>query len=303
MKVPVTIFPSETVFIDDDFIYAKLLTRNMRHDEGVTITPTSDTEMLLAQGDNDFIYFHENNIGDRISKITDLSINPLMAQKQLTNTVSVIIADYFMPKINGIDFFKRIKSPYIFKVLASNFDDAVFSKKTNAAINEGIINAVLDKRRQFDKALKQSIFRGKNRFFSLISSEIITKPLSKNEKFSDPELATFVWEFVREMDPEYMWANQELKAFFFKGRDKEADKTLHVFTSNDVNELCQSYHAESAPIEVIHRLQSHEFVLAYDNPFSIEGSKWLEFLRPAKKIKGRLNDYLVSVAEGISYGL
>src|SRR5579871_5024474 len=100
MKVPLTIFPSETVFIDDDFIYAKLLTRNMRNDEGVAITPTSDTEIFLAQGENDFVYLNESNIDGRISKIIELSTEPLKAQKQLTNTVSVIIADYLMPKIN-----------------------------------------------------------------------------------------------------------------------------------------------------------------------------------------------------------
>jgi len=300
MKVPLTIFPSETVFIDDDFIYAKLLTRNMRNDEGVAITPTSDTEIFLAQGENDFVYLNESNIDGRISKIIELSTEPLKAQKQLTNTVSVIIADYLMPKINGIDFFKRIKSPYIFKILASNFVDTNYSKKTTAAMNEGIINAVLDKKQKFYKTLKQSICKGKNGFFSLISSEILPKPLSKNDKFSDPKLATFVWELVAEINPEYMWANPDLNSFFFKSRNTGADKTLYVVTSDDITDLCQSYQAEFASRKVIERLQSHEFILASEDPFSMDGSQWIELLRPAKKIKGQCNDYLVSLTDGVS---
>ena len=139
MKAPIAIFPTKSLMIDDDFLYARLFAKNMLRNHGTSIIPNNHDSIktILEHSDSDFLFY--NNDG-KISSINNISKTPHEIAEQLQGTLSVVIADFLMPDINGLEFFARIKSPFIYKILISNFIDK-YPSEINRAINDGLVHA------------------------------------------------------------------------------------------------------------------------------------------------------------------
>jgi CheY-like chemotaxis protein len=290
MKAPVAIFPTQSLMIDDDTLYTRLFTKNMLRNEGISIIPSNVdlTNIILKQANNDFIYLNEPS---QIITANDLSKKPCEISRQLQETVSVLIADFHMPDMDGLEFFANIKSPFIYKILVSNFIEDEYLEKISNAVNEGIINAFLDKKKDLYKNLKKSITKGQNHFFTLLSNQIF----HPDPAMKDPDFSKFIWDMIEKIGPDTMHADEKICQFSFKNKD--TNKTLLVTTIEEINNILNSYQAEVASKHVIKNLSSHNFILACKDPFSIDGSEWDNFLQPAKKIRCRFNDYLFTVID------
>lgn len=295
MKTPIVMFPTETLLLDDDPIYARLFAKNIKRNKGVLIKPIVDAKSLLKQGSNDFLFYETPELSEKPKNRLELSTNTLQLKKQLQGSISVLIADYHMPGMNGVEFFKTITSPFVYKILISNFIDSGYSDEINSAINNGFINAFLDKKRSLESNLKQSIAHGQKRFFSFLSNEIMMP--SQRKRISDPDFSAIVQKLIDKMSPQSMHANEELSCFQFK--NKEIKNSLFITTIEDTAELLESYQAENASKNVIEKLASHKFMLSCPDPFGMEGSSWGDFIKPAQKVKGHFNEYLFTTVEEV----
>ncbi len=294
MKLPLTIFPTNILLIDDDIIYADLISQNMLNQEGLSISPIKEINTLIKQGENDFIflpYKHTNSNNNKHLNSRDIRI-------KLENTVSVIAADFYMGDVNGLEFFKQIRSPFIYKILISNFIDFGYSKEINIAVNNGVIHAVLDKKHNFQKELKSSVNTGLKRFFSLLSSDFSHSDIKS--KVSDIKLAEFIWNTIEKIKPSYMESNDQCNMFKFYGADHEVKNSLFITTREDVNLLIDGYQAETASIEIMDKLKSNMYIIASEDPYSIEGERWGKYIRPAQEIIGNFNEYLVGFDEVVN---
>jgi CheY-like chemotaxis protein len=300
MKTPVVVFPTKSLLIDDDGLYARLFAKNMLRKEGISINLIDTPEVILEQSDNDFLFFPNlNKTHTQIINRNEISNNPSNIQEQLDGAISVLVVDYYMPKINGLEFFEKIKSPFVYKILISNFVDTDYSHEVTEALNNGIINAALDKKRNLNQTLKQSICKGQNKFFSLLSNEIIQP--SQCTRMSDPDFSAFIWDTIEKIKPENMFSNKHLSQFQFMHKDASFKQSLFITTPDEITILLEGYQAETVSAAIIEKLASHNFILACQDPFSIEGTEWANFLKPATKIKGSFNNYLVTMLHETIY--
>jgi CheY-like chemotaxis protein len=299
MKAPTAIFPTECVLIDDDDLYAKLLAKNMWIQKGINIHTIHDSNFLLNQCKNDFMFI-ENKKPQGICKLTALFDGFEEPNKRIDGMISVVVADFHMKDISGLELLKSIKSPYVYKVLISNFIDLEYSQEITDAINDGVVNAVLDKKRDLFTSLSQCITTGRKKFMSLLSNELAINKKQK-EKLLDSEFSALIWKMVDQINPQYMWSNKDLNYFSMENSKEKTKKNLFITTPEEVLSIAESYQAETAPLFVIQQIKSHSFILANKDPFSLDGTEWVNYIKPAKKILGTSNEYIFSVVDEESY--
>lgn len=296
MKAPIIVFPTECLFIDDDTLYAKIFAKNMEIKKGISIRSIAHYQELLEQNQNEFLFFKDNQNKNKILNSSKLSNDIRTVKSQLEGVISVVVADFHMHGTSGLELLSSIKSPFTYKILISNFIDIGYSQDITDAINDGSINAVLDKKRDLFTSLSHCILKGRNRFFSLLSNELAST-LPRQGRLLDPEFSTFIWEAIDKNKPQHMWANQDLSLFRLENSQKNIRKNLYITTPDEVISLIESYQAEIAHPSVLQRIKSHNFMLAAEDPFSLDGSEWINYITPAKKFNGRLNEYIFSTID------
>jgi CheY-like chemotaxis protein len=144
-------FPSTTLFLDDNHDF--LLNFVLQLDEGVAyrifdvpqkaldyIHQKSCNAELLGQrswGDFQSSFLSESFVLDQLSSIQSLVYNP-----HRFSEVSVVVVDYAMPGMDGLEFCRRIENPYIKKILLTGQADEKLAIK---AFNEGLIHRYVKK--------------------------------------------------------------------------------------------------------------------------------------------------------------
>lgn len=146
-------YPTTVFFVDDDKIFSSVLKKQMisffqceTHD-----SPKQASEILLNRHSNilDEMAFHsESHESDNLAPhISTLGFKWQVLQEKLENPnrmndVSVVVVDYMMPELNGVDFCRILKKSPIKKImLTGNADHAMAVR----AFNEGLIDGFIVK--------------------------------------------------------------------------------------------------------------------------------------------------------------
>ena len=294
MHLPSTIFPTTTIFIDDDGLYARLVAKNLGLKHGLSVVAIEHLTIENSMEERDFLFFNKTEKSfDKGKYKEDLEWKTSPDSIELDGCASVIIADLYMPDQNGLQLLEKIKSPFIYKILISNRASDDLDEEVNRAINNKIIDASLDKRKEdFYVQLANHIKMGKKCFFSKISNYT-----TKAKKAAEPELSKVIWDILEQINPAYLETDTSLRQFITKNGNKKEVKTIFIDEDDTINELLDSYQGQRATESVKTKLRSKNYLLACKSPFEIPGEQWGEFLSPARLIKGRSKHFLISIVE------
>lgn len=220
--------------------------------------------------------------------------NRLMAsvreqQQPFDDLVSVVIADQLMRPLLGSELFRQLRSPFIRKILISNFMKLRPSPEIDHLRNIGVTQAAIDKSDQLALRLPAIIRQYQIDFFTLLSSELFNV---KQNPLADSEFASVYVKLINEFRPDFIWPTRNLHTFAFSKATGQTSLKLFVSTKEQIEGLLDSHRVESAPKTIFSMLQSHEFTLAHEDPMTLDGHHWEKYLRPAKKIHGRQAEYL-----------
>lgn len=290
LKVPPFFFPTETVLIDDDHLYAQLFVDSL--DCKSRIEALENTNILLKQKNEDFLF-----MGDRPKNIVN-SIEKCLEEKKdsLGRIVSVVVADFHMIGITGLELFRKLKSPFIYRILISNFIDERFQSEINDAQNAGIIDAVLRKGEHLKNELPKTIIKGQQRFFAKVGSIIYHNSTAQN-CLTDTAFAGHFLNLWNEYNPEYVWPETDFSVFTLEKRSKTEKKKMFITTPDEIQTLLEGDNSQSALPKTIEALKTGNFMVCHENPHIIDGEEWAFHLRPAKKIRGTDGTYLYHVLE------
>jgi CheY-like chemotaxis protein len=208
------------------------------------------------------------------------------------NEISVIVVDYAMPGLNGLEFCERLKSRQFKMILLTGEAD---EKLANDAFNRGIIHRFIRKDTlNFVEVLKSAINELQLMYFQDLS-EIIINSLTKNPDYPycclDDQVFINFFEmlcnknqfteyYLMDATGSYLFLDFEGKPTWLAVKDEnwmESD----AFTA-------EMSDTEISP-EILEPLRKREKLLYLhsDDDFDKQPQDWLPYLHPAQKLIGR----------------
>jgi len=287
-KAPAIYFPSSVVFLDDDYLYAKMIVHRLGMPE---IKHFESPEFLMDQKGNDFLYLD--------NPAENFDLKPSLSKLKASGTlISVIVSDLHMEIYSGLEIFSQIVSPHVGRILASNFIDHQGSKHVIDAQNSGHIDITLDKTKDFLTELPKAIRAAKNKFFTGLSN-LLYSDATFGHPLSDTDFAKFYLSKIEEFKPKEIRPNSTFTRFAFIGEKNAPNMMLHITDEKEIQSNLTSPAAKTAPSGLKSHLSSGKYMLCHEeqNGALPDGHLWPLFVRPAKEFQGKNKRFFYHISE------
>ncbi len=281
MITPAFYLPTTVLIIDDDAFFSQTMTELIDDENLYSITP----EEFEGNESGQYIkYNHKEkvfgSIKDTFNAQAFFESEQLNASKEL---VSVIIIDNFMKPTNGMDFFRRMGSYSIGKVLITSFPQKAKGIKY---INDGLIDAQIDK---MDSDcvinLKLTIQRLKQEFFRKLSLSL-KEFHSPDNPFLKPGLQETLNDIMSVTKTKFYKASKDLKEIYFYNNTHTKEATIRLATLEELQSFKDSYQAETLPKEILKLIDSGSLMPWLKSEDFPEANDWENFVFPTQKVKG-----------------
>lgn len=212
-------------------------------------------------------------------------------------TCSTVIVDYSMPEMNGLDFLKALKNPFIKKVLLTGQADMELAIK---AFNQQLIDQFIDKHDpRLKTKLNATIATFQDQYFRS-GFKLITDPIIANNTdgyLLSSEFQEFFNELHKQLDCiEYYMLDVPHSGFLMI--DAEGKRhCLLIYTEEALEEHLLQLQMIGAPEKLLAQVRSRQAIPVYDVAsvqLSLKHpviSHWDDYYFPAKKIVSKTNYY------------
>tara|TARA_A100000171_G_C2134817_1_gene149437 strand:+ start:533 stop:1522 length:990 start_codon:yes stop_codon:yes gene_type:complete len=300
-------YPTTVVLIDDDFFMLKNLVPGLDledkphkafHDahEGLAfINQDQYRETFvdrLAACDEGFE-------GDSLSFSPRCLLRELKSPKRFEQ-VSVLVVDYEMPGMNGIDLCKKIENPFVKKILLTGVADENVAVE---AFNKGLICSYIRKHApNFQEQLQDAVIRAQQDYFR----ELFYFPLQTLKKrpestaLVDPVFIHYFNQLIEKDRIQEFYLAESTGSFLMVGPDQ---KLYSLITLDDglINAFLESRCVEALEPEYILALEKRDFVPCYYNPFKapyLETNELKNFLHEPIVLKGEKKSFYTVFGQG-----
>ena len=287
--------PIKVIFLDDNPEFLEALDLEFSSKLNMIALTDPDRAMELIESHNQDVIqpvsetINGVNVDTISGRLVDTEVSHalnLLYNATRFSKVAVLVVDYQMPDINGIDFCKKLKERKIFKIMLTAeadkdtainaFNDGLIDKfilKTNEELYSELSLAVHDLTQRYFRELSWSIINGYfNSIPNLFSNELYQK------LFSDTATQAQAVEY-------YLVDNSGSILFL----DKDANYTWFII--RHVNELIEQLNllkGYELPEDIMDSITKKEKILfllsekEYKKPLS----KWVEYMFDSKKLDG-----------------
>lgn len=295
-KIPLFFYPAQIVFIDDnpDFLASLDMVFSNEYNLKLFDDAQKALEYINAPVDTSAQKTAPALSGDSEKWVKQVLNHSHLKKRNNEKDVeiSVVIADFSMPGLNGIEFCKKINNPAIKKILLTGHAtpaDAV------SAFNDNIIHYYIKK--SDEKMLEQltkAITKLQNAYFQDLTSHIKNAAVDVNTPFfTDSVLADYFQLLCEELDiKEYFYLSNPSR-FTLQSR-QGTESTCLIYTEEDIVEHLKILEEEEAPADLIQRIASRQFIPLFnseDGFYEPESFNHSAQLYPAKKVVGKTNYY------------
>jgi CheY-like chemotaxis protein len=204
---------------------------------------------------NDYSYASDSE--QFIKNTLNLSINKISDSGRYEE-ISVVVVDYDMPEMNGIEFCKNLKNPNIKKILLTG---QAGSDEAIKAFNSNIINYYIKKSDDdLFENLSRAIQEMQNRYFIDISSYIKIRAIdNKKSLFSDAKLSEYFSNIVKTHNiVEYYFLTNPPRYKLTAGDGKTS--LFLVYSRYDLNEQIRVIKEEAGPSWLLDALKTGHYV-------------------------------------------
>jgi CheY-like chemotaxis protein len=264
-KIPLCFYPTQIVFVDDNPDFLDALSMAFSKQFNVQTFDNTDSALryineyqreaeLIAndekpkpQGDSDAwvkrVLTHQN-----IKRFDVLRIKE----------VSVLVVDYSMPSMNGIEFCEKINNLSIKKILLTGYATPADAVR---AFNNNTIHYYLKKNDEnMLQDLEAAINQLQHAYFNELSSSLKAEAIDSGTPFfADPQLARYFQEACESLGvTEYYYLTNPSR-FSLRTRD-DSHFSCVIYTEDDLAEHLQILQEESAPKALYSAIESRKFV-------------------------------------------
>lgn len=308
-SIPTCYFPSTAVFVDDSRDF--LLNFVLQLDEGLAYKIFDSPEEALEcifKNRCELESLSKNCLSEyteaKNCPLTNHTINLDLAaihaevyNAKRFSEISVVVVDYAMPSMNGLEFCKRIEETHIKKILLTGQAD---EKLAIEAFNQGLIHKYIQKNDpEVASLITQSIQELQLQYFQSMS-DMVVRMLSVTSPscLHDRAYADLFWELCRKNEIVEFYLADNSGSFLMLDEDanisflivkNEADMRLHYDLALD----------NGASEEVLDQLMNREKIPCFwqTKASSLKWSQWANCLVNATKFKS-LDNYYYAYVQG-----
>ena len=296
--------PLTTIFLDDDEVFLNLIRFGLDKHEKMSVFTDSDQALEVINADKEdvgsaiFKSYNDVDTDHPSIKQIDLNIDQIknaIYDANRFNHIGVLLVDYQMPKMSGIDVCRHIANRHIYKVLLTaeaSLDTAI------EAFNEAVIDKFVPKSNHDLLNVLSGILCELNRkYFHDISKPILTNLNERLTKTLNTEIFIELFNnvFHESNAVEYYLLDASGSYLFL---DKTGFPTwLIIRNEQDFHDQLEILSGLEATQEMIKSLQSHSKLLFLldENEYQQPVEEWKAGLFDAKP----LNDSLwYAIAKG-----
>jgi FixJ family two-component response regulator len=297
-KVPLFSYPTTVGLVDNDNDFTKTLRRCLNSVGGHPLIETFNTadevisfasqkarhnhllDSLISPLDEDVTENYTSNFDIR-------TLYNAVYDKDRHKNLSVLIMDYAMPNMTGLDVFEQINIPGMQKILLTGVADESIAI---TAFNQGLIDGYIKKHDiEMLAKVNATLEASFNRYFLELSRPFETyidaEDLKKNPLTHDAFRDHFN-ELIKAHEIEEYYLLQSTGSYLLIDKNKNL-KGLYAYGEDFVEVLLESRESETAEASVLKELEHFKQVLCYYDPAcpSVpQGDLWPKYLRPATKI-------------------
>ncbi len=232
-----------------------------------------------------------------------LRLDLALVEQEISNPerfrdISVIVVDYDMPEMNGLDFCRSIQNRRIKKVLLTGVGD---EKVAVRAFNDGLIDRFLTKNDpQIGEKINQTISDLQRRYFEDISSLIQSTLEMKSPEFLlDSKFTNLFDKLIRQYDIVEYYYVEDPNGFLMVSHHGKLYR-LVIFSETQADEQIFLARKHNPPESVIRKLKSHQFIIwLWEHPDENGGPEdfyWDEYMHSAQVFQGT-TPWLYAVVE------
>jgi len=300
--IPAFFYPTHIYFVDDNDTFLKKLPLLL--DDGLLYKSFNSASQVLeciekpgvkaASDVSAFFVSDEESSSTPFGK-SKININLSTLAQQILNTerfneVSVLVVDYSMPGMNGIELCQHLSKHPGKKIMLTGQADQHIAIK---AFNEGLIDKfILKSDPDAISYLNQSIVELQLEYFKAKTQSLLAA-ISAESGFSLRD-ASFIKMFKR------ICEQNSIVEFYliessgsFLMRDKEGRPTwLIVRTAKDLEMYYEVAREDKAPEKVLSQIKSCQAIPFFANSndfYSVTADSWEKYLYPAKTVRGNID--------------
>lgn len=288
--------PTKVVFLDDNQAFLDAVALEFHEQENLLMFTNPDSAMEQCKNSNESIFQFttmekENNNLDLNSNSITTTFNMvnMIYEPSRFNNVAVLVVDYSMPNINGIEFCKQLSDRNIYKILLTAEADSDIAIN---AFNDGIIDKfILKTHANLFEQLKVYINELTNKYFINFSRDSLNygggslKSLLNNDSFKD-----LFNQIIRKNDAIEYYLIDRLGSFLFLTRDGKPTWLL-ISDQDKINSQVDLLKDYSFPDALIKKLKEKENILFLfsENEYKEDLADWKKYIFESKKLDDNYN--------------
>ena len=289
-------YPTQVILVDDDSDFLDAVSLILPRDLSYRLFQSARqalTHINNAQQHADLIrrVYSSYKTGPFDSDtLTHIELYKEIYNAQRFNTPSVVVVDYSMPSMSGLEFCASLTNPYIKRILLTGQADTELAVQ---AFNAGLIDQFISKKDQdLENKLRNSIATLQQHYFSK-SFKLITDPVIANSQsrfINNPEFISYFNTLRgRHKFIEYYLIDEPYSGFTFLNNKGELALLL-ILPEPSLQEHIRQCTMVGAPRLLLEALRKGELVplfnISDDNEHLQEllAKEWRNYYAPAKKI-------------------
>lgn len=298
-------FPTNVVFLDDNPLFLETLIHGLNQTNQIFKKYSDPLELLrnLNEGfkpdpiEMNWVARDGNEKLDHRMLDADItSLHQEIYRDNRFDEISVVVVDYHMPGMDGVEFCSQLRLKHVYKVLLTGHaDDSVGIE----ALNKGIIHQFI---RKHDKNLLSTLDKviqtGQRCFFTRATAKTL-KALEGDRIFSDPVYLNLLESVFEQLGAvEYYLIDTQGSMLMFD--DIGNQHVLFIASDNQQESLVDIATEIGAPSDVIQSFRDRTKIFCKyteDGRAWPDAKLWQNYLHDARKLVGQ-NPFYYAIASG-----